>query len=250
MGPDSDENNSVKWQQSLISNCIWKKARPLAKSSKPKTLVALKEELSFRWTVELWKSGAGLLSPRSCLQLRRSTLWVPAGFHDYSNLPRCVPNPAFSSTTLVKISIKTNKPKQTSQHWRTGSHLIKSFSAASSLIDTFDSFREIWYWHREKYLTVFFSASASSSVPMKTVYACQGSQLALTCPPDHQVKVFLDFFGSYVYFMYHGWKRTLFSNTPHPWPPDPGDARQLRPLLRRDLQRQGRHRLERQLHGA
>ena len=33
-------------------------------------------------------------------------------------------------------------------------------------------------------------------------------------------------------------------------PPDPGDARQLRPILRRDLQRQGRHRLERQLHGA
>jgi len=32
-------------------------------------------------------------------------------------------------------------------------------------------------------------ASASSSVPMKTVYACQGSQLALTCPPDHQIRV-------------------------------------------------------------
>ena len=109
-----------------------------------------------RWVVKVWSRLT--LSPRSCLQLRRSTLWVPAGFHDYSNLPRCVPNPAFSSTTLVKISIKTNKPKQTSQHWRRGSHLIKSFSAASSLIDTFDSLREIWYWHRGKIFTsVLFS---------------------------------------------------------------------------------------------
>ena len=24
---------------------------------------------------------------------------------------------------------------------------------------------------------------------MKTVYACQGSQLALACPPDHQIRV-------------------------------------------------------------
>ena len=39
------------------------KARRLAKSRKPKTWVVLKEELSFRRTVELWKSGAGLLSP-------------------------------------------------------------------------------------------------------------------------------------------------------------------------------------------
>ena len=99
-------------------------------------------------------------SPRS-LQLRGSTLWVPAGFHDYSNLPQCLPNPAFSPTTLVKISIKTNKPKQRSQHQRTGLHLIKTFSAAVS----------------------------SSGVPMKTVYACQGSQLALACPPDHQIRV-------------------------------------------------------------
>merc|ERR550532_2906881 len=35
-----------------------------------------------------------------------------------------------------------------------------------------------------------------------------------------------------------------------PRPPDQGDARQLRPLLRRDLQRQGDHGLERQLHGT
>ena len=65
------------------------------------------------------------------------------------------------TTTLVKISIKTNKPKQTSQHQRTGLHLIKTFSAPLS----------------------------SSGVPMKTVYACQGSQLALACPPDHQIRV-------------------------------------------------------------
>ena len=90
-----------------------------------------------------------------------STLWVPAAFHDYSNLPQCLPNPAFSPTTLVKISIKTNKPKQTSQHQQTGLYLIKTFSAPSS----------------------------SSGVPMKTVYACQGSQLALACPPDHQIRV-------------------------------------------------------------
>lgn len=31
--------------------------------------------------------------------------------------------------------------------------------------------------------------SSSSGVPMKTVYACQGSQLALACPPDHQIRV-------------------------------------------------------------
>ena len=42
-------------------------------------------------------------------------------------------------------------------------------------------------------------------------------------------------------------KKTL---TRPPCPPDPCDARQLRPLLRRDLQRQGDHGLERQLHGA
>ena len=41
-------------------------------------------------------------------------------------------------------------------------HLIKTFSAASS---------------------------SSGGVPMKTVYACQGSQLALACPPDHQIRV-------------------------------------------------------------
>ena len=67
-----------------------------------------------------------------------------------------------SPTTLVKISIKTNKPKQTSQHQRTGLHLIKTFSAASS---------------------------SGGGVPMKTVYACQGSQLNLACPPDHQIRV-------------------------------------------------------------
>ena len=35
-----------------------------------------------------------------------------------------------------------------------------------------------------------------------------------------------------------------------PRPPDQGDARQLRTLLRRDLQRQGDHGLECQLYGA
>ena len=76
------------------------------------------------------------------------------------NACQTLPSPR-RPTTLVKISIKTNKPKQTSQHQRTGLHLIKTFSAASS----------------------------SSGVPMKTVYACQGSQLALACPPDHQIRV-------------------------------------------------------------
>ena len=66
------------------------------------------------------------------------------------------------TTTLVKISIKTNKPKQTSQHQQTGLHFIKTFSAPSS---------------------------SGGGVPMKTVYACQGSQLALACPPDHQIRV-------------------------------------------------------------
>ena len=33
-------------------------------------------------------------------------------------------------------------------------------------------------------------------------------------------------------------------------PPDPGDARQLRPILGGDLQRQGDHGLECQLHGT
>ena len=170
------------------------KARRLAKSSKPKTWVVLKEELSFRWTVELWKSGAGLLSPRSCLQLRRSTLWVPAGFHDYSNLPRCVPNPAFSSTTLVKISIKTKKPKQTSQHWRTGSHLIKSFSAASSLIDTFDSFREIWYWHREKILTCVLFSFCLKLRPDEDGVRVPGKPAGANMPPWPPGKVVSGFF--------------------------------------------------------
>ena len=120
---------------------------------------------------------------------------------------------------------------------------------------------------------------------MKTVYACQGSHLALSCPPEHQIRVVRNISMSHniknhrrdLFFVIGFKKITLGALTS---PNLLGQhclsspvlmvyimkkyrtklnilstlffqgSRQLRPLLGRDLQRQGDHGLERQLHGA
>ena len=120
---------------------------------------------------------------------------------------------------------------------------------------------------------------------MKTVYACQGSHLALSCPPEHQIRVVRTIFMSHIIknhrrdlFFVIGFKKITLGALTSPnllgqhclsspvlmvsiMKKDRTKlnilstlffqgSRQLRPLLRRDLQRQGDHGLERQLHGA
>ena len=120
---------------------------------------------------------------------------------------------------------------------------------------------------------------------MKTVYACQGSHLALSCPPEHQIRVVRTIFMSHNIkkhrrdlFLVNGFNKITLDALTSPnllgqhCLSSPvlmvyimkkyrtklnilstlffQGSRQLRPLLGRDLQRQGDHGLERQLHGA
>ena len=87
---------------------------------------------------------------------------------------------------------------------------------------------------------------------MKTVYACQGSHLALSCPPQHQIRV-VSKIGKFEVSKLIVMKKTFgaamrnkteeqrFILTNHETSlKDLGQgASQLRPLFRRHLQRQG-----------